>query len=84
MAIKYEMAPLSGKLKQDFQDRAGKRRWVGEGIQLVKTIFYCRIKWNVCKQRANDLHCKRKETLFIQNLNTAFNENVGSEKLLLY
>ena len=29
-------------------------------------------------------HCKIKETLFIQELEPAFNVNVGSEKLMLY
>ena len=31
-----------------------------------------------------DYHCKIKETLFIQELEPAFNDNVGSEKLVLY
>ena len=31
-----------------------------------------------------DYHCKIKETLFIQELEPAFNVNVGSEKLMLY
>ena len=30
------------------------------------------------------LHCKIKETLLIRDLKPALNENVGSEKLLLY
>ena len=29
-------------------------------------------------------HCKIKETLYIQELEPAFNVNVGSEKLMLY
>jgi len=29
-------------------------------------------------------HCKVKETLFIQDLQSALNANVSSEKLLLY
>ena len=32
----------------------------------------------------SDLHCKVKETLLIRDLKPAFNENAGSEKLLLY
>ena len=32
----------------------------------------------------SDLHCKIKETLLIRDLKPALNENVGSEKLLLY
>ena len=31
-----------------------------------------------------DYHCKIKETLFIQEIELAFNINVGSEKLMLY
>ena len=31
-----------------------------------------------------DYHCKVKETLFIQELQSALNANVSSEKLLLY
>ena len=31
-----------------------------------------------------DYHCKINETLFIQELEPAFNVNVGSEKLVLY
>ena len=30
------------------------------------------------------LHCKIKETLFIQELQPSLNGNVGSERLLLY
>ena len=30
------------------------------------------------------MHCKIKETLLIRDLKPALNENVGSEKLLLY
>ena len=30
-----------------------------------------------------DYHCKIKETFFVQELEPAFNVNVGSEKLLL-
>ena len=32
----------------------------------------------------SDLHCKIKETLLIRDSKPALNENVGSEKLLLY
>ena len=31
-----------------------------------------------------DVHCKIKETLLIKDLKPALNENVGSEKLVLY
>ena len=34
--------------------------------------------------KLTDCHCKIKETLFIQELEPAFNFNVGSEKLMLY
>ena len=32
----------------------------------------------------SDMHCKIKETLLTRDLKPALNENVGSEKLLLY
>ena len=32
----------------------------------------------------SDIHCKIKETLLIRDLKPALNENVGSEKPLLY
>ena len=32
----------------------------------------------------SDMHCKIKETVLIRDLKPALNENVGSEKLLLY
>ena len=32
----------------------------------------------------SDIHCKIKETSLIRDLQPAFNENVGSEKLFLY
>ena len=45
------------------------------------------IKWNHFEILASgqcDLQCKIKETLLIQDLKPALNENVGSENLLLY
>ena len=32
----------------------------------------------------SDIHCKIEETLLIRDLKPALDENVGSEKLLLY
>ena len=32
----------------------------------------------------SDIHCKIKEALLIRDLKPALNENIGSEKLLLY
>ena len=45
-----------------------------------------RIKWDHfdISATASDIHCKIKETLLIRDLKPALNENVGSEKLLLY
>jgi len=46
-----------------------------------------RIKWdhfNILATGRSDVHCKVKETLLIRDLQPALNENVGSEKLLLY
>ena len=45
------------------------------------------IKWDhfdILAKGKTDYHCKRKETLFIQELEQALNVNVGSEKLTLY
>ena len=45
------------------------------------------IKWDhfdVLAKGKTDYHCKIKETLYIQELEPAFNVNVGSEKLMLY
>ena len=45
------------------------------------------IKWDhfdILAKGKTDYHCKIKETFFIQELEPAFNVNVGSEKLLLY
>ena len=45
------------------------------------------IKWDhfhILASGKTDLHCKIKETLFIQELQTSLNANVGSERLLLY
>ena len=46
-----------------------------------------RIKWDhfeILGTGRSDMHCKIKESLFIRDLKPALNENVGSEKLLLY
>ena len=46
-----------------------------------------RIKWDhfdILATGQSDIHCKIKETLLIRDLKPALNENVGSEKLLLY
>ena len=45
------------------------------------------IKWDhfdILAKGKTDYHCKIKENLFIQELEPAFNVNVGSEKLVLY
>ena len=45
------------------------------------------IKWdnfNILAKGETGYHCKIKETLLIQELEPAFNVNVGSEKLMLY
>ena len=45
------------------------------------------IKWDhfdILATGQSDLHCKIKETSLIRDLKSAFNENVGNEKLLLY
>ena len=52
----------------------------------VKTTGH-NIKWDqfdILAKDKTDYHCKIKETLFIQELEPAFNVNVGSEKLMLY
>ena len=45
------------------------------------------IKWDhfdILATGQSDIHCKIKETLLIRDLKPALNENVRSEKLLLY
>ena len=45
------------------------------------------IKWDhfdILAKGKTDYHRKIKETLYIQDLEPAFNVNVGSEKLMLY
>ena len=45
------------------------------------------LKWDhfdILAKGRSDTHCKIKETLSIHDLKPALNENVGSEKLLLY
>ena len=45
------------------------------------------IKWDhfdILAKGKTDYHCKIKETLYIQELEPAFNVNVASEKLMLY
>ena len=52
----------------------------------VKTTGH-NIKWDhfdIFASGKTDYHCKIKETLFIQELQPAFNVNVSSEKPLLY
>ena len=51
------------------------------------TLTGHRIKWDhfdILATGRSDEHCKIKETLLIRDLQPALNENVGSEKLLLY
>ena len=46
-----------------------------------------RFKWDhfdILATGQFDIHCKIKETLLIRDLKPTLNENVGSEKLLLY
>ena len=45
------------------------------------------VQWDhfdILAKGKTDYHCKIKETFFIQELEPAFNVNVGSEKLMLY
>ena len=49
--------------------------------------YTIQIKWDqfdILAKGKTDYHCKIKETLYIQELEPAFNVNVGSEKLMLY
>ena len=51
----------------------------------IKTVQL--LKWDhfdILATGQSDIHCKIKETLLIRDLKLALNENVGSEKLLLY
>ena len=52
----------------------------------VKTTGH-NIQWDhydISTKGKTDYHCKIKETLFIQELEPAFNVNFGNEKLMLY
>ena len=45
------------------------------------------IKWDhfeILASGKTDYHCKIKETLFIEDLKPAFNDNISSEMLMLY
>ena len=55
------------------------------GFSIVKPPFsFTDIKTITIPKGKTDYHCKIKETLYIQELEPAFNVNVGSEKLMLY
>ena len=43
-----------------------------------------RDQFDILAKGKTDYHCKIKETLYIQELEPAFNVNVGREKLMLY
>ena len=47
-------------------------------------MTYMTCVYDILATGQSDLHCKIKETLLIRDLRPALNENVGSEKLLLY
>ena len=52
----------------------------------VKTTGHS-IKWDhfdILAKGKSDYHCKINETLFIQELELAFNVNVGSQKLIFH
>ena len=59
-------------------------------LQLLLTISLpldITIKWDqfeILASGKTDYHCKIKETLFIQDLKPAFNDNISSEMLMLY
>ena len=42
------------------------------------------MNFDILAKGKTDYHCKIKESLLIQELEPAFNVNVGSKKLLLY
>ena len=81
--------------KQNVDCMTGKRntskRWRVTAILLAiadhMTQTGHRIKWDhfdILATGQSDMHCKIKKTLLIRDLKPALNENVGSEKLLLY
>ena len=59
-------------------------------LQLLLTISLppdITIKWDhfeILASGKTDYHCKIKETLFIQDLKPAFNDDISSEMLMLY
>ena len=53
----------------------------------IITTGHINIKWDhfdILASGKTDLHCKIKETLFIQERQPSLNASVGSERLLLY
>ena len=64
---------------------------VFQSTRCIKSFFPYKdrinIKWDqfdILAKGKTDYHCKIKETLYIQELEPAFNVNVGIEKLMLY
>ena len=54
-----------------------------------KHSTYRNLQYDMCilylhERGQSDIHCKIKEALLIRDLKPARNENIGSEKLLLY
>ena len=82
-----------GKTKRRLHDRKtehfkalSKREQSSAITDHVKTTGH-NIKWDhfdISASGKTDYHCKIKETLFIQELQSALNANVSSEKLLRY
>ena len=94
LAAGIVMIAILGKQNVDYM--TGKRniskRWRATAILLPLLIIWPKqvtrlIKWNhfdIWATGQSDIHCKIKETVLIHDLKPALNENVASEKLLLY
>ena len=60
-------------------------RKLAQVLEYIRSLlFYNDSLFDILAKGKTDYHCKIKETLYIQELEPAFNVNVGSEKLMLY
>ena len=60
---------------------------VASGFYMISKTTGHDIKWDhfdILASGKTDVHCKIKETLFIQELKASLNVNISSEKLLLF
>ena len=82
-----------GKIKRRLHDRKAEHfKALAKNVNTSAIADHAKatghnIKWDhldILAKGKTGYHCKIKETLFMQELEPAFNVNVGSEKLMLY